>query len=134
MSSLTVQMMSKYSHHQALLDAKDFQPALNDMIEFFKYGYAVEMGKSSKYENLLIKGTVNPYIMRSEVEEVNNISILKGSGALPVKAAANEAAKLGYGTARNYEDILQEEHDRLALEQSVQQPQVTTVNQSRQQQ
>ena len=133
-SSLTVQMMSKDSYHQALLDAKDFQPALNDMIEFFKYGYAVEMGKSSKYENLLIKGTVNPYIMRSEVEEVNNISILKGSGALPVKAAANEAAKLGYGTARNYEDILQEEHDRLALEQSVQQPQVTTVNQSRQQQ
>lgn len=133
-SSLTVQMMSKDSYHQALLDAKDFQPALNDMIEFFKYGYAVEMGKSSKYENLLIKGTVNPYIMRSEVEEVNNISILKGSGALPVKAAANEAAKLGYGTARNYEDILQEEHDRLALVQSVQQPQVTTVNQSRQQQ
>ena len=119
-SSLTVQMMSKDSYHRALLDAKDFQPAINGLVELFKYGYAKERGKSSKYENLLIKGTINPYIMRSEVEEVNNISILKGTGALPIKAAANEAAKLGYGTPRNYEDLLQEEHDRLMLEQTAQ--------------
>lgn len=119
-SSLTVQMMSKDSYHQALLDAKEFQPALNDIVDLFKYGYAVEMGMSSKFERLRIKGTINPYIMRSEVEEVNNISILKGSGAIPVKAAANEAARLGYGTPRNYEEIMQEEHDKLLMEQGVQ--------------
>lgn len=135
-SSLTVQMMSKDSYHQALLDAKDFQPALNDLVELFKFGYGKEREKSSKFEKLMIKGTINPYIMRSEVEEVNNISILKGTGALPVKAAANEAAKLGYGTPRNYEEIMQEEHDRLLLDQSVQQAQqpdevVETVNASR---
>ena len=121
-SSLTVQMMSKDSYHQALLDAKDLQPALNDAVELFKWGYSIEKGKTSKYANLMIKGTINPYIMRSEVEEVNNISILKGAGALPQKAAANEAAKLGYGTPRNYEDILQEEHDRLVLEQGAEGP------------
>ena len=136
-SSLTVQMMSKDSYHQALLDAKEFQPALNDIVELFKYGYSKELGKSSKYENLMIKGTINPYIMRSEVEEVNNISILKGSGALPVKAAANEAAKLGYGTPRNYEELMQEEHDRLLLDQEVQaqEPaaQIESVNASRNQ-
>lgn len=129
-SSLTVQMMSKDSYHQALLDAKEFQPALNDMVDLFKYGYAVEKGMSSKYANLMIKGTINPYIMRSEVEEVNNISILKGSGALPIKAAANEAAKLGYGTPRNYEELMQEEHDRLLLEQESQKAQQTTTVQS----
>ena len=126
-SSLTVQMMSKDSYHQALLDAKDFQPALNDMVELFKYGYAVELGMSSKFERLKIKGTINPYIMRSEVEEVNNISILKGSGALPIKAAANEAARLGYGTPRNYEELLQEEHDKLMMDQQAQQTATTVV-------
>lgn len=119
-SSLTVQMMSKDSYHQALLDAKEIQPALNDLVELFKYGWAIEVGKSSDYANLRIKGVLNPYIMRSEVEEVNNISILKGVGALPVKAAANEAAKLGYGTPRNYEEIKQEEHDALMLESQTQ--------------
>lgn len=119
-SSLTVQMMSKDSYHQALLDAKEFQPAINDMVDLFKFGYSVEVEKQSKFERVHIKGVINPYIMRSEVEEVNNISILKGSGALPTKAAANEAAKLGYGTPRNYEDILQEEHDRLVMEQQSQ--------------
>lgn len=126
-SSLTVQMLSKDSYHQALLDAKEFQHALNDMVELFKYGYSVELARPSDYQNLKIKGTINPYIMRSEVEEVNNISILKAAGALPTKAAANEAAKLGYGTPRNYEDILQEQHDELVAEQKAsEQQQVTT--------
>lgn len=120
-SSLTVQMLSKDSYHQALLDAKEFQPVINDLVELFKFGYAVELGKSSKYEKLHIKGTINPYIMRSEVEEVNNISILRNAGALPVKEAANEAAKLGYGTPRNYDEILQEQHDELVAEASAQQ-------------
>jgi len=120
-SSLTVQMLSKDSYHQALLDAKEFQPALNDIVELFKYGYSVELGKASKFTNLRIKGTINPYIMRSEVEEVNNISILKAAGALPVKAAANEAAKLGYGTPRNYDEILQEQHDELIAEEEARQ-------------
>lgn len=112
-SSLTVQMLSKDSYHQALLDAKELQPALNDIVDLFKHGYAIELGKSSKYETLHIKGTINPYIMRSEVEEVNNISTLKNAGAIPTKAAANEAARLGYGTPRNYDELLQEAHDEL---------------------
>lgn len=119
-SSLTVQMLSKDSYHQALLDAKELQPALNDIVELFKFGYAIELGKSSQYETLKIKGTINPYIMRSEVEEVNNLSILKSAGAIPTKAAANEAAKLGYGTPRNYEEILQEQHDELVAESKAQ--------------
>lgn len=135
-SSLTVQMLSKDSYHQALLDAKEFQPALNDLVELFKYGYAIELKKDSEFSNLRIKGTINPYIMRSEVEEVNNISVLKGSGALPTKAAANEAAKLGYGTPRNYEEILQEQHDELVAQtqaqaQQQQAAQNNPVNQSR---
>jgi len=120
-SSLTVQMLSKDSYHQALLDAKEFQPALNDIVELFKFGYSVEIQKTSEYNRLNIKGTINPYIMRSEVEEVNNLSILKSAGAIPTKAAANEAAKLGYGTPRNYEEILQEQHDELVAESKAQQ-------------
>ena len=126
-SSLTVQMLSKDSYHQALLDAKEFQPAINDIVDLFKYGCGVELAKLSKYETLRIKGTINPYIMRSEVEEVNNISILRNAGAIPVKAAANEAARLGYGTPRNYEEIQQEEHDALIAEQKAQQSTVTTA-------
>ena len=125
-SSLTVQMLSKDSYHQALLDAKEYQHALNDIVDLFKFGYAVELEMSSRYEKLRIKGTINPYIMRSEVEEVNNISILKGAGALPTKAAANEAAKLGYGTPRNYDEILQEQHDELVAQASQQASTVTT--------
>ena len=137
-SSLTVQMMSKDSYHQALLDAKEFQPAINDLVELFKYGYGIELKKTSDFQVLKVKGTLNPYIMRSEVEEVNNISILTNAGALPRKAAANEAAQLGYGTARNYEEIQQEEHDALvadslAAAEAAKKASVNPVNNSRNQ-
>ena len=125
MSSLTVQMLYEDVYSKSLNDSKVFQPAINDLIELFQWGYGIEKGKPSDYDQSVfrVKGIIHPYIMKSENEEVNNISILKGAGGLPTKAVANEAYKLGYGTPRNYEDWKQEEHDALVASTQQQQPQ-----------
>lgn len=119
MSSLTVQMLYADVYHKSLNDAKVFQKAVNDIIELFQWGWGIETGKPSDYDLSVfrVKGFIHPYIMKSENEEVNNISILANSGGLPKKAVANESYKLGYGTPRNYEDVRQEEHDALVSEQ-----------------
>ena len=120
MSSLTVQMLYADVYHKSLNDAKVFQQALNDIVELFQYGWGIETGRPSDYDQSVfrVKGLIHPYIMKSENEEVNNISILANSGGLPKRAVANESYKLGYGTPRNYEDLLQEEHDALVGEQA----------------
>lgn len=131
-SSLTVQMLYADVFHQALLDAKFFQSGINELVWLFQYGWGIETGKPSEFDPQVfrVKGKMLPYIMKSENEEVNNISILANSGGLPKKAVANEAYKLGYGTPRNYEDLQQEEHDALLGEQAVQK--TNSVNASRQ--
>jgi len=125
MSSLTVQMLYEDVYSKSLNDSKVFQPAINDLVELFQWGWGIETGKPSDYDPTVfrVKGIIHPYIMKSENEEVNNISILKGAGGLPTKAVANEAYKLGYGTPRNYEDWKQEEHDALVASTQQQQAQ-----------
>ena len=121
MSSLTVQMLYADVYHKSLNDAKMFQKAINELIELFQWGWGIETGKPSDYDTSVfrVKGIIHPYIMKSENEEVNNISILANTGGLPKKAVANESYKLGYGTPRNWEDVRQEEHDALVAEAQV---------------
>lgn len=115
MSSLTIQMLYADVYHKSINDDKVFQGAINDMVELFQYGWGIETGKPSDFDPSVfrIKGTIHPYIMKSENEEVNNIAVLAGAGGLPKKAVCNEAYKMGYGTPRNYEDLQQQEHDEL---------------------
>lgn len=133
-SSLTVQMLYADVFHQALLDAKAFQAALNELVFLFQYGWGIESGKAAEYDptQFRVKGRLVPYIMKSENEEVNNIATLANAGGLPKKAVANESYKLGYGTPRNYEDLQQEEHDELLGQAGQPTQKVNTVNASRQ--
>ena len=122
MSSLTVQMLYADVYHKSLNDSRLFQDSLNSIVDLFQYGWGIETGLPSDYDPTVfrVKGLIHPYIMKSENEEVNNVAVLSGVGGLPKKAVCNEAFKLGYGTPRNYEDLLQEQHDELLGEQKAQ--------------
>ena len=113
MSSLTVKMLNQPAYRKAILDAMKFQPALDQLVDLFTYGYAMELGKSSDYEGFRVKARTYPYVMMSETEEVNSLVQLKGSGSLSMRSAAEEAYNLGYGSVDEPERILQEMHDEL---------------------
>ena len=122
MSSLTIQMLYADVYHKSINDDRKFQGAINELVDLFQYGWGIETGKPSDFDPSVfrVKGIIHPYIMKSENEEVNNVAVLSGAGGLPKKAVCNEAFKLGYGTPRNYEDLLQEQHDELLGEQDAQ--------------
>ena len=50
MSSLTVQMLYEDVYSKSLNDSKVFQPAINDLVELFQWGYGIENGKPSDYD------------------------------------------------------------------------------------
>lgn len=122
MSSLTVKMLNQPAYRKAILDALKFQPAIDELVELFKYGYAVELGRSSDYETFHVKARTYPYVMMSESEEVNSLVQLKGTGALSTRSAAEEAYNLGFGSVDEPERILQEAHDELVGAQEQQSP------------
>jgi hypothetical protein len=121
LSSLTVRMLMMDSYQQALLDAQHFQPFLDDVVELFKYGYGIEMGRSSDFEMLKVKAEIFPYVFMSETEQVSNIMQLRSAGALSKQTASEMAYELGYGINSEYERIVSEErNEMLGTQQAVQ--------------
>lgn len=113
LSSLTVRMLMMDSYQQALLDAQHFQAFLDDVVELFKYGYAIEEGRSSDFALLKVKAEIFPYVFMSEAEQVSNILQLRSAGALSKQTASEMAYELGYAINSEYQRITQEEREEL---------------------
>lgn len=128
MSSLTVKMLNQPAYRKAILDSLKFQPAIDDLVEMFTFGYAMELGRSSDFVGFHVKARTYPYVMMSETEEVNSLVQLKGTGAISMRSAAEEAYNLGYGSVDEPERIMQEMHDELVGTGVQEQQQTTAVN------
>lgn len=113
MSSLTVKMLFADSYLKALDDAAEYQPFIDKIVECFKYGYFLEIGRISDSNAFSVKAELFPYIFQSETEVINAIVQLKGIGALSRQSASEMAYEYGYGIVDENKRILQEEHDEL---------------------
>lgn len=113
LSSPTIRMMMMDSYQKAQDDALHFQPFLDDIVELFKYGYGVEMGRSSDFETLQLKAEIFPYVFMSETEMVSNIVQSVSIGALSRRSASEMLYDLGYGVISEYERLTEEEREKL---------------------
>ena len=113
LSSLTVRTLLMDSYQKALLDAQHLQPFLDDVVELFKYGYSLEIGKPSDYETFNVKGEIFPYVFMSETEQVSNIVQLRAAGALSKQTASEMAYELGYGVVSESERLAKEAREEL---------------------
>ena len=117
MSSLTVKMLFADTYLKALEDAQDYQMFLTRTVRLFKYGYGIETGKVSDMESLKVKAEFTPFIFMSETETVNSIVQLVGSGVLSKQTASEIAYESGYGTADEWDRIINEAHEEYMASQ-----------------
>ena len=117
MSSLTVKMLFADTYLKALEDAQDYQLFLTRVVRLFKYGYGIETGKVSDMESLKVKAEFTPFIFMSETETVNSIVQLVGSGVLSKQTASEIAYESGYGTADEWDRIINEAHEEYVASQ-----------------
>lgn len=115
-SSLTVSMLNQPAYRKAILDTYKFQPAIDLIVRIFQYGWFLENNHASDNDTFHVKARTYPYVMRSETEEVANVTALKAAGSISTHSASEEAYNLGYGSVDEYERILQEQHDELVAE------------------
>lgn len=115
-SSLTVSMLNQPAYRKAILDTYKFQPAIDRIVRIFQYGWFLETNHASDNDSFHVKARTYPYVMRSETEEVANVTALKAAGGLSAHSASEEAYNLGYGSVDEYERILQEQHDELVMQ------------------
>ena len=133
LSSPTIRMMMMDSYQKAQDDALHFQPFLDDVVELFKYGYGIEVGKSSDFNLLQIRAEIFPYVFMSETEVVSNIVQSVAISALSRRSASEMLYDLGYGVISEYDRLQEEEREKLIGTQPVQQggSKNNVVNQAR---
>jgi hypothetical protein len=106
-------MMMMDSYQKAQDDALHFQPFLDDVVELFKYGYGIEVGKSSDFNLLQIRAEIFPYVFMSETEVVSNIVQSVAINALSRRSASEMLYDLGYGVISEYDRLVEEEREKL---------------------
>lgn len=117
MSSLTVKMLFADTYLKALEDAQRYQKFLAKATRLFKYGYGVEIGRISDMNTFKVKAEFTPFIFMSETETINSIVQLVGSGVLSKKTASEIAYESGYGTADEWDRIINEAHEEYTAAQ-----------------
>lgn len=118
MSSLTVKMLFADTYLKALEDSQNYQKFLARTVRLFKYGYGIETGKVSDMTKFKVKAEFAPFIFMSETETVNSIVQLVGSGVLSRKTASEIAYESGYGTADEWDRLINEAHEEYMASQS----------------
>ena len=113
LSSPTIRMMMMDSYQKAQDDALHFQPFLDDVVELFKYGYGIEVGKSSDFNLLQIRAEIFPYVFMSETEVVSNIVQSVAIKALSRRSASEMLYDLGYGVISEYDRLVEQDREEL---------------------
>lgn len=87
-----VSIKIKYSPaiEQAMADANEYNPFVDDMVKIFKYGYSVEVGKVAEYQNMNIIGEIIPFIHQNEAEIMASLMTGVTAGYLSKETAAEE--------------------------------------------
>ncbi|MBQ6097929.1 MAG: phage portal protein [Bacteroidales bacterium] len=127
MSSLTVKMLFADSYLKAVEDAMNYQLFLDRATSLFKYGYGVEVRHRSDYNKFRVKAELLPFVFMSESETVAALVQLVGSGVLSKQTASELAYNSGYGTADEWNRILNEAHAEMVAEAKVNAKQPTNV-------
>lgn len=116
MSSLTVKMLFADSYLKAVEDAMNYQLFLDRATALFKYSYGIEVKHRSDYNRFRVKAELLPFVFMSESETVAALVQLVGSGVLSKQTASELAYNSGYGTADEWNRILNEAHEEMVAE------------------
>ena len=119
MSSRTVKMLFADSYLKALEDSLEYQLFLDRITYLFKYGYFLENGRNNESEGFKVKPYLEPFIFLSEADVINAIQQLVAAGCLSRRTATEIAYNTGFGTADEWDRIIQEAHDELVAQQQV---------------
>lgn len=117
MSSRTVKMLFADSYLKALEESLEYQIFLDRICTLFKHGYFLENNRQNEAEGFRVKTYLDPFVFMSEADVINAIQQLVAAGCLSRKTATEIAYNSGYGTADEWDRIIQEAHDELVASQ-----------------
>lgn len=114
MPGVAIKLIYSPSLEKAIIDAKNFDKPLDEIVALFKYGYSIESG--SKLNGLDIFAWIEPYVHQNTAELIANLVSAVQTGILSVETAS-ELTTLGKNdeiSRIKSEKLLEEQAERLA--------------------
>lgn len=107
---VTVKLIYSPALEKAMADANEWNSYVDHIVNIFKYGYGIEMGKISDFTKLKVRGEIIPYVHQNVAETVSNLVQLVAGGILSKESASSQST---YGSNGEYSRILKEERDKI---------------------
>jgi len=102
---VAIKLIYSPSLEKAIIDAKEYDKAVDKLVRLFKFGYGVEIGKVTQMANLCVFSWIDPYVHQNNSELVNNLCMLVNSGILSKDTASSLS---GYGENNEFDKIIRE--------------------------
>ena len=116
--SVTVKILYSPAMEKGISDTMEYNQFIDDIVDLFKYGYGIEIGKSHEMEMLDVQGSLEVYIPQNDAEIITNLNASVASKTLSMETAneihpygsSNEKARI----KKQVEDENQKEADLAA--------------------
>ena len=87
-AGVTIKILYSPAVENGIFDSRDFDSFIDDTVQLFKYGYGIELARSSEFENLDVRGSINVYIHQNDAEIITNINSSVTTKSLSIETAA----------------------------------------------
>lgn len=104
--SSSIRLLFHPAIEKAMNDAQEYNPALNKIVEIFRFGYGVEKECMFEFDELKMNVWIEPYIPQNASELITNLSIGVQNKFISKRTAAMRASI--YTTNDEHERILKE--------------------------
>lgn len=72
--SVTVKILYSPAVEKGMSDAKEYNQFIDDVVDLFKYGYGIELGRTHEFTNLDVQGSIDVYIPQNDAEIIQNLN------------------------------------------------------------
>lgn len=105
---VAIKLIYSPSIEKAIVDAKEFDDALDKIVRLFKYAYGIEIGALSSFINLPVFSWIDPYVHHNTAELIQNLTTATNFGILSKETASTLT---GYGKNDELERIIKEKKE-----------------------
>ena len=88
LAGVTIKILYSPAVENGIFDSKDYDSFIDDVVGLFKYGYGVELSKSSEMEQLDVRGSINVYVHQNDAEIIQNLNASVVSKSLSRETAS----------------------------------------------
>lgn len=111
---VAIKLLFSPAIENAMKDAQEFNPFIDDMVRIYEYGFGVETGEYSKIKSLKVNAWIEPYYHQNATELFTNLATAVQNGFLSRRTASERIDETA--TADEWSRIVREKKEEQEMD------------------